>query len=291
MMVGVDRLLAVVLLAAAAVAQTPQAGEVTQGGEVRVEGRFERTPSVGMRARIEDIVLPGSELKAKPAEVDAPIVLRVLAARAHGTAFRYDLEYYALDPGRFDLAPYLMRVDGTATEGLPEISVVIQPQLPPGQVEPHPLRPLSSPGLGGYQTWVTVAIVAWVLGLIIIVGSGHRRRRLEAGPTEVVITLADRLRPLVESAQRGELGETTKAELERVLLAYWRRRLGLGDERAGRAMTQLRDHEDAGPLLRQLEVWLHKPGPGDEVDIGRLLEPYRDTPADFDDALDKAGAS
>ena len=145
---------------------------------VRVDGRDERQPSVGMRARIEDIVLEGSELKAKPAEdLDAPIVLRVIAARVHGTAFRYDLEYYGLDPGRFNLLDYLVRKNGTSTEGLPEIPVEIQPLLPPGQVEPHPLLPRSTPALGGYRTLVTIAIVTWVVGLIAILWLGRRKRR------------------------------------------------------------------------------------------------------------------
>lgn len=251
---------------------------------VRVEGRDEREPSVGMRACIEDIVLEGSELKAKPAEdLDAPIVLRVRAARVHGTAFRYDLEYYGLDPGRFDLRDYLVRADGSSTAGLPAIPVDIQPLLPAGQVEPHPLMPRKVPEVGGYRTLVTLAIVAWVVGLLAILWLGRRKRLLAAEQAEVVVTLADRLRPAVEAARRGDLDESGKAELERLLLAYWRRRLGLGEQKASRAMTQLRSHAEAGPLLRQLEVWLHQPGPGgDDVDVALLLEPYRDTPADFD---------
>ena len=211
-------------------------------------------------------------------------MLRVLAARVHGTAFRYDLEYYGLDPGTFDLAEYLVRKDGSSTEALPAIPVEIQPLLPPGQVEPHrALLVNKTPRFGGYRVLVPVAIGAWVLGLLAILWLGRRKRRLAAEEAEVVITLADRLRPAVEAAQRGDLDEGGKAELERLLLAYWRRRLGLSDQKASEAMTKLRGHDEAGPLLLQLEVWLHQPGSGgDDVDVAALLEPYRDTPADFD---------
>ena len=37
---------------------------------------------------------------------------------------------------------------------------------------------------------------------------------------------------------------------------------------------------DAGPLLGQLETWLHQPGSHDPVDVAELLRPYRDLPPD-----------
>ena len=50
------------------------------------------------------IVLPGSELEALPIEDrNAPVVLRIVASYPHGTARRYDFEYYGLEAGRFDL--------------------------------------------------------------------------------------------------------------------------------------------------------------------------------------------
>ena len=46
-------------------------------------------------------------------------------------------------------------------------------------------------------------------------------------------------------------------------------------ETAGEAMNVLRKHEDAGPLIRALEDWLHRPEPPEEVALDTLLEPYR----------------
>ena len=39
-------------------------------------------------------------------------------------------------------------------------------------------------------------------------------------------------------------------------------------------------HPEAGPLLQQLESWLHRPGPADRVDVAGLLKPYQDVPAE-----------
>jgi hypothetical protein len=83
---------------------------------------------------------------------------------------------------------------------------------------------------------------------------------------------------------QGELGRAERAQLELSLVAYWRRRLGLDDRRPEQVITLLREHEQAGPLLRGLEDWLHRPEPPEDVDVAALLAPYRDLPADALDA-------
>ena len=84
------------------------------------------------------------------------------------------------------------------------------------------------------------------------------------------------MRPLVESAMKGELDDSQQAELERMLLTYWRGKLNLDNTNAAEAITTLRNHETAGELLRHLEGWLHMPADRrQQVDVGKLLEPYR----------------
>ena len=116
--------------------------------------------TVGMPARIDQRVLEGTELEVRPIDDRrAPIVLRIVDVYPHGKAFRYDLVYYGLEPGTYDLKNLLRRKDGSPTDGLPPIPVLIEPLLPPGQLEPHPLSLAASPGLGGYRLLVISA--AW----------------------------------------------------------------------------------------------------------------------------------
>ena len=140
------------------------------------------------------------------------------------------------------------------------------------------------------RTWQIVIGVLWVIGLFVIL-FGRRRRQTddvgqqEAGPR----TLADRLRPLVEGARSGGLDDTRRAELERLLLAYWRQRRNLEDEKISAAIMTLRKDPEASPLFLKLEEWLHQPqsarsadeAPGGDIaaDIATLLEPYRTAPA------------
>jgi hypothetical protein len=235
-------------------------------------------------------MLPGSELEAVPNEDrTAPIVLRVVRVFQHGKAFRYDLEYQGLEPGTFDLKNYLRRKDGSPTADLPAIPVQVTPLLPPGQITPNPLEIRKTPFLGGYRTLQIVAGTVWVLGLLAIIYFGFlRRRKGTAGSADgQPVSLADRLRPLVEGAMAGKLSQPQLASLERALLAYWRKRLDLEKADPGQAIEVLRSHAEAGPLLEQLEVWLHRPGAAGNVDPIRLLEPYQRLPAD---ALERSGA-
>jgi hypothetical protein len=235
-----------------------------------------RTTTVGMPARIDQVVLPGSELEVRPLDDrKTPIVLRILAVYPHGTAHRYDFVYYGLEPGTFDLKDYLRRKDGTPTGELPALKVEIRSVLPPGQVLPNALESRPTPALGGYRLLLIAAGIAWGIGLLAILLVGRRKKSVAQGALARPVTVADRLRPLVEKAVAGRLTHGEEAELERMLLAFWRRRLHLEHLRPAEAMAALRLHAEAGRLLEQLEQWLHRPGPPDAVDVAALLRPYQ----------------
>jgi hypothetical protein len=246
---------------------------------LRAEDR--RASTVGMPARIDGLVLPGSELEVKPlTERQAPVVVRIVSVAPHGTAFRYDLEYYGLEKGTFDLRDYLRRKDRSSTADLRQpLTVKIDSVLPPGQVKPHALQPEETPRPGGYVLLLTIAGALWIIGLFVILFAGRRRAKAAQAAARPV-TLADRLRPLVEGAMAGKLDAGRLADLERVLIVYWSRRLGLLDRKPADALAELRGHGEAGPLLAQLESWLHRPRPSATIDVAVLLKPYRTVPAD-----------
>ena len=246
-------------------------------GALAAEDR--RDAKVGMAARIEQIVLPGPELDVKPlGDRQSPVVLRISSVAPHGTAFRYDLVYYGLEPGTFDLKDYLRRKDGSGTADLPPLAVTIRSILPAGQVEPNRLELQGSPWLGGYRMALTIGGVLWGAGALAIL---FARRRKGRAVTVVArpLTVADRLKPLVEGAMSGRLSAGEQADLERTLLVYWRHRLDLDGLKPAEAFAVLRRHAEAGPLLEQLEIWLHRPGPRQPVDLSAILKPYRDMPA------------
>ena len=253
--------------------------------------------TVGMRVRIEELPLPGPQLRAKPVQdpQTATLILRVLNVFRHGDGFRYNFEITPLVAGRLDLREHLEREDGGTTDDLPEILVNVEaelPELPFGQVqEPNALRAEQPDRVGGYRTWQIVAAVLWVLGLFVILFVRRKRPTdAMAGGVTGPLTLADRLRPLVEGARSGSLDNRRRAELERLLLAHWRQRRDLLDEKIGAAIATLRQDPEASPLFLRMEEWLHQPQPQPppgssenfdvdiDVDIADLLEPYRNAP-------------
>ena len=244
-----------------------------------------RSSPVGMPARLEQIVLPGSELVVTPLDSQAPVVLRIVESFPHGSDFRYDIEYYGLEPGEWNLSDYFERKDGTSADSLPELTVTIATQLPPGQVEPNALQTEEVRGLGGYQVALIAGGVLWTAGLFAILFAGQKKEDHESEAQARQATLADRLQPVVEQAIKGELPGNRLAELEMMLVAFWRKRLKMDDKAAAEVIPQLRSHSSAGPLLRQLEAWLHQPKSNAEIDLAALLDPYRNLPPD---ALDES---
>lgn len=260
-------------LALAAAAQEPAAKAEGKGPAPVRSG-------IGLPAELTGVVLPGGEFEAEPGTPASKLLVRVVAVAPHGTAHRYDLEFVGFEPGEYDLRAFLRRKDRTPNGDLPPLPVVVDGVLPAGKValNTEPLVP--APRLGGYRTLLWVAGSAWVAGLLLLLFV-RRRRATTAAAAAPPPTLAERLRPLVTQAIAGDLPDARMHELERLLLGYWRRRLGLEREPAATAIARMRADADAGALLRALERWLHAPPARREpVDVAALLRPYEALPAD-----------
>lgn len=239
-----------------------------------------RNPSVGAAGNVYQIVLPGSELAAKPLAEGSPIVIRITKVFPHGDSFRYDIRFHGLEPGKFNLADWLERKDGSATDDLPEIEVDIQSLLPSGQIQPNDLESGLLPRLGGYRVVAIALAVLWSLILLGLIFLG-RKKDEESEQAKKKISLAELLRTRIEAAMENRMDSSQYAELERMLFGYWRKRLRLEDVSANDALAEIKKHNEAGPLMNQLEQWMHNPSAPRDVDLGELVAPFRDLPADL----------
>ena len=237
-------------------------------------------PTVGMEGRVE-VILPGTQLDAAPANPRSRLTLRIADSRPHGTLIRYDLRYIGAVPGHYDLREFLMRKDGSATNDLLPIPVVVSGLLPEkhqGQLEAQARHAL--PFLGGYKLTLIAAAILWALVFLPIWFWGRSGKP----PAEIRLatrapSLAERLQPLVARAAEGKLSRDELAQLERMLLSHWRERLAFSELTLAEAVQRLREHPEGGVLLRQLEDWLHRPPGSVQVDVAALLAPYREVPA------------
>lgn len=238
-------------------------------------------PTVGMEGRLE-VLLPEAGLAVKAPDRRAPMLVRIASTRQHGTLIHYDLRYVGLVPGRHDLRDYLVTTGGGPATNLPALSVSVTGVLPDphnGWLEDQALRAPSM--FGGYRGAMTALVVLWIAALFLIVRYG-RKPRTSPIETQTVRppTLAERLRPLVERAAGGPLSADDQAALERMLITHWQRRLGLDGATGGELIASLRQHPEAGVLLRAFEDWLHRPPGSATVEIESMLAPYRNLPAD-----------
>lgn len=240
--------------------------------------------TVGVHGSVAQVVIPGAECEPIPlTDRRQPVVVRITGVWPHGTDFRYDLDYYGLEPGTYDLRAFLRRKDGSPLGGEigTAIRVAVIANLPDGQVRPSALDEAPLPSVGGYSTALWIGGVVWTLGLLAFLFLYSKRRDGDAASGPAPPTLADTLRPLVEQARAGTLDSTGKAELERLVLGYWGGKLGIASIGSVAALQQLKADAEAGALLRQLETWLHAPpGRAGSVDLVALLAPYASIPAD-----------
>jgi hypothetical protein len=240
-----------------------------------VFARAGEVPTVGIEGRLE-ILLPGTALLAKATDRTSRVTVRIASTRPHGALTEYDLRYIGLVPGKHDLRQFLVREDGSTTNDLPALEVQIAGLLPAqhrGELLPRSPEPLAA--LGGYKFVISAVVALWALVVIPLFLAGRKRKAATEGPAPIAPpTLAERLRPLVELATAGRLTTDQQAQLERMLLSHWRERLGLESVSATEAIARLREHSEAGVLLRALEDWLHRRPGTAKVDLDAVLAPY-----------------
>ena len=224
------------------------------------------------------VVLPGDKLEAAPVGDKSKIIVRIHDTFPHGSDHRYDLRYFGFVPGEYDLANFLRHADGTTPTNLQPIPVRIRSILEEehdGRLIEEEAGDFTLPG--GYTAWLIGIGIVWLLAAwpLFLLG---RKKKTPLGQAEAnsAPDLAERLRPLVEQAANGTLDTDGRARLERMIFSHWRERLGLPEDGdVADLHHQLKAHAEAGPLLRGLEDWLHRPPGTATVDIPSLLAPYR----------------
>ncbi|MEM1442057.1 MAG: hypothetical protein AAGF67_06915 [Verrucomicrobiota bacterium] len=235
------------------------------------------TLSVGMSGTLESVVLPGPALEAVPlTDPKTALVLRIVNRYPHGDSFRYDFEFYGLEPGPYDLIDYLQPEGEAEPVDLPALLIEVKSTLPEEQILPNALEATSPPKLGGYRMALLIGGILWLLVMAWILFWKKSRNTEEEVSVEKPLSTADRLQPLLASAMTGTIEDEDRALLERLLLDHWRKKLELDPADPLEGMKAIRDHDEAGILVRRMEDWLHRPDQSfSDDDITELLKPYQ----------------
>ncbi|WP_338286700.1 hypothetical protein [Luteolibacter sp. LG18] len=224
------------------------------------------------------VTLDRGDYQPRPMDDRTPLILRLERVQQEKDGrFTYVFHPIGFEPGNHRLADYLVHPDGTPAVEIGDLKIEVGSLLPADyQGELNKFTPQPFPWFGGYRMALGGLAVLWLCGLPALIWLGRKKpveNAEEAAPP--VPSYAERMRPLVEAAAAGNLTASGQAELERLMSGYWREKLVGADQRMTVALASLKQHAEAGPLLRALERWLHHPGGASRGEIDSLLEPYR----------------
>ncbi len=224
---------------------------------------------VGISSRLEDVVLPAPKLEVKP-QMDplAPLSVRIVSVKPHGTSFRYSFEYYGLEAGTYNLSETLQPENAATSVPLPPLNVNIVSTLPAGQITPRdpPVQPTA--WFHHYQALLIAGGILWA-GFLWLILTGGRRRRTISQTLSTPLTPQERLVSMVAMTSSRTLTQAEKADAERLVYATLRDSLQL-DEESAAAITKLKADAKTGAIIRQLEAWLHAPSSHD-VDLATIV--------------------
>lgn len=233
---------------------------------------FFRGPVVTIGVEGSRVVeIAGPQLVAAPFTPGDAVSLRIAEVAPTSGGFRYDLRYIPYGPGEHDLAQHLILPDGKQPAGLPQIVVETDSVLPKNHKGELFASPTSAIDLHSkYTLTMRLLWAAWGLSLVPLLIYGHRRRKakvVEPPPP----TVEERLRALLERASLEKLSVEEQVDLERLLAAYWSRRLNVSGDRWSDVLDALRKDPKADKQLTRIERWLHSRATTSNGEIAREL--------------------
>ena len=235
---------------------------------------------LGFPTKVTDLYIPGSKIEIIPrTNNESSLVIRILEIKPAADGFRYDLEIYALDPGTHRIADFLRDADDHTpvknVDATFEVTTIHPLDTLPKPSDPEPVEPAK---LGGYKTVIILLGILWALVFLAILF--YRKKQVADFVAEnPPPTLHEKLQVLVSAASQGELTDQEQANLERLILGHWKRKIPeIGSLPPARALVELNNHPEASPLILKLEEWLHAPNPDlSRDDILPLLRPYAES--------------
>ena len=234
------------------------------------------TPTVGIEGAIP-YKTDNIKITPVPFNEKAKLVLRIAGTPEENDGkLIHDLRFIGMVPGDYDVRNFLVREDGSATSTLPLLIVKILPLLPEdhdGLLNADELSPFGV--LGGYKVFATLFIIFWIATLLLMIFYGNKKEEEVVVEVKPPPTLAELLRPLVQRAAAGVLDTAGKAELERLMLKHWRKKLNLEKLTAGDALHKMRENSETGPFLLEVEKWLHRKPGTVTADVDKVLEPFQ----------------
>ena len=221
------------------------------------------------------VTYSGPAVAVKPYKWGVAVNVRLAKVTEAAGARIYDVRYLVNRAGTFDLKDYLTSEDGSPLVGLPSFKFTGDPKLSKHLDARIQETEELGVDVGGHYTATLLGLgVFWIAWLLLLIFYG-RPKPLKAAVVAPEPTLAELLRALLSQLEAGTLDATSKAKLEMLLLRRWREELALMDAPMSASIEAISRNEKTSEALRQLQLWLHRPGSKvRREDIAAVIAPY-----------------
>ena len=221
------------------------------------------------------VTYSGPAVAVKPYKWGVAVNVRIARVTEQPGVRIYDVRYLVNRAGTFDLKDFLTSEDGSRLDGLPSFKFNGDPKL--SKHLDARIQETEEVGVdvgGHYYAKLMGLGVLWIAWLLALIFYGRPKP-----PPPVVAphepTLAELLRALLARLEAGTLDAAAKAKLEMLLLRQWREELSLTSAPMIAPLNAISRDEKTGQSLRQLQLWLHRPGSiVRREDIAALIAAY-----------------
>ena len=196
---------------------------------------------------------------------DGPVFVRLELSddqpKVEEQLYRYDLRFFGMEAGRFDLAQELTlagQSDGGDIRGIGPLWVDVVSDLP--SERGTNLYEIDDPAFDISKGYRTALITLGVLWGLVPLGYFLARTKRQDAPIEISGVsepgITERLFSIANKANDSSLSYEEKAEFELLLYAYWQERLGLSGSVID-SVPVLRRDENSFEVILRLERMLH----------------------------------
>lgn len=219
----------------------------------------------------------GIPLRTVDQPLQSPFFLRIIENKIVNGKTVYVLAYTLLEPEiDIDLSKALVSKTGQPVKELPPLVVSAKTLLSKdynGALKDYSLKDVDS--FKGYTARMVAATLLWfIAGVIAIYLIKPKKEEVVQEVKEKSPTVAELLAPLVNKAASNSLTTAEKSRLMTILMRYWQIKLDLKGMAADECIRSLREHEQAGVLLKALDGWLFNPKGINNAELKNVLEPY-----------------
>jgi hypothetical protein len=234
----------------------------------------DRTPEVPLGVEhAVTIAYSGPELTVAPYKFGVPVNVRIAEVIENDGIRTYDIRYMLNTGGEFNIIEYLTTKDGSSTEELPSFTVRGIESL--SQQMDQRIETIEESGI---QIWhyyyetMTAIIALWIACLFLLI-FWKRDKPKAALEVESAPSFYELMGSFLDQIEKKTIDDKTKAEMEMLVIRWWRDQLGYSDLEMREVMRRLREDKNASTAFTRLQEWIHNPK--HSVNLEELLESLR----------------